>query len=91
MGETLLHFAAMSGNAALCRYLLEMGANANAENDSGENPLHYAMWNPRHETHIDLARLFVQKGEVDPTQSYIFNGIIHSYQGSAETFRFLVH
>lgn len=41
-GNTLLVFAAMSGNADLVAYLLEKGANAQEAYSDGTTPLHYA-------------------------------------------------
>lgn len=38
-GDTLLHVAAEYGHESLVRFLLEMGADVNAINDSGETPL----------------------------------------------------
>lgn len=40
---TPLHFAADTGNAAIGKFLIEMGANVNAETLGGEIPLHRAV------------------------------------------------
>jgi len=44
-GMTLLHFAAMKGNADMAAFLLERGADVNAVNKSNETPLLWACTN----------------------------------------------
>ncbi|PKX88939.1 uncharacterized protein P174DRAFT_471363 [Aspergillus novofumigatus IBT 16806] len=90
-GDTALHFAALSGNPDLVAFLLCNGADANVENASGENALHLAMVSPREEEHLELARLLVEKGQVDPMGSVRESGVIHSYAGPVEAFRYLIH
>jgi hypothetical protein len=90
-GDTALHFAASSGNPDLVAFLLYNGADANVENTSGENALHLAMISPREEEHLELARLLVEKGQVDPMGSVRESGVIHSYAGPVDAFRYLIH
>ncbi|RHZ67886.1 hypothetical protein CDV55_107918 [Aspergillus turcosus] len=90
-GDTALHFAAFSGNPELVAFLLYNGADANVENTSGENALHLAMISPREEEHLQLARLLVERGQVDPIGSAPEFGIVHSYAGPVEAFRYLIH
>lgn len=90
-GDTALHFAALSGNPELVAFLLYNGADAHVENTSGENALHLAMISPREEEHVELARLLVEKGQVDPMGSVRQSGVVHSYAGPVEAFRYLIH
>ncbi|KAH2710086.1 hypothetical protein KXV24_009266 [Aspergillus fumigatus] len=90
-GDTALHFAALSGNPELVAFLLYNGADARVENTSGENALHLAMISPREEEHVELARLLVEKGQVDPMGSVRQTGVVHSYAGPVEAFRYLIH
>ncbi|KAH1275116.1 hypothetical protein KXW28_002216 [Aspergillus fumigatus] len=90
-GDTALHFAALSGNPELVAFLLYNGADAHVENTSGENALHLAMISPREEEHVELARLLVEKGQVDPMGSVRQTGVVHSYAGAVEAFRYLIH
>lgn len=62
--ETPLHAAALHGNTAMCRWLLEKGANPQArladqtDFQSGWLPLHSAAWSGS----IEVARLLMEKG-----------------------------
>ncbi|KAE9355106.1 hypothetical protein PR003_g3017 [Phytophthora rubi] len=47
-GNTPLHHAAEGGHLTLCKLLLANGANINAQNKSGETPLHFAIASQRH-------------------------------------------
>jgi hypothetical protein len=52
----------------------------------------YAMWSPREDKHLELARLFIDWGQVDPvTISGSQYGIIHSYSGPPETFDYMIN
>lgn len=42
-GLTVLHFAVLTGNAKMTRFLLDKGANPNALSEYGETPLHLAL------------------------------------------------
>lgn len=55
------------------------------------NALHLAMISPREEEHVELARLLVEKGQVDPMGSVRQTGVVHSYAGAVEAFRYLIH
>ncbi|KAE8910896.1 hypothetical protein PF003_g5160 [Phytophthora fragariae] len=62
-GNTPLHHAAEGGHLTLCKLLLANGANINAQNKSGETPLHFAIASQRHgvcihfvENHADFLR-----------------------------------
>lgn len=50
------------------------------------------MWSPREDKHLELARLFIDRGQVDPvTISGSKYGIIHSYSGPPETFEYMIN
>ncbi|KAE9042144.1 hypothetical protein PR002_g4073 [Phytophthora rubi] len=62
-GNTPLHHAAEGGHLTLCKLLLANGANINAQNKSGETPLHFAIASQRHgvcihfvENHADVLK-----------------------------------
>jgi ankyrin repeat protein len=52
-GDSLLHIAAMRGDARTASLLLEAGADPNAPGDMSNTPLHYAYWK-RHDEVIEL-------------------------------------
>ena len=61
VGDTVLHLAAAALNATAVGYILDAGADPNAENRRGATPLHYAcdprpasggVWNPRRQAEI---------------------------------------
>ncbi|KAE8381609.1 ankyrin repeat-containing domain protein [Aspergillus bertholletiae] len=89
-GQTVLHYSAMSGNTELVYFLLQIGVDANAETVEGENALEYAMSSSPEDKHYDLARLFVDRGQVDPMKQGSRTSVIHSYCGPPEVFRYLV-
>jgi hypothetical protein len=50
------------------------------------------MWSPREDKHLELARLFIDRGQVDPVMiSGSQYGIIHSYSGPPETFEYVIN
>jgi ankyrin repeat protein len=49
-GLTTLHFACLTGNSTMTRFLLEHGANPNALSEYGEAPLHLALRTTLHGT-----------------------------------------
>jgi uncharacterized protein len=55
-GNTLLHFAARSGNVELIKKLIESGEDVNAENNKGETPLQIADKYAMHEAYVELTR-----------------------------------
>lgn len=64
-GETALHVAADAGRLEVVQFLLERGADANAqEPDQGQTPLTYAIM----AEHADVAEALV-RGGADPLQS----------------------
>lgn len=61
VGDTVLHLAAAALNATAVGFILDAGADPNAENRRGATPLHYAcdprpasggVWNPRRQAEI---------------------------------------
>jgi ankyrin repeat protein len=57
-GDSLLHIAAMRGDARTASLLLKAGANPNAAGDMGYTPLHYAYW----KRHNDVTELLLAHG-----------------------------
>ena len=57
-GETCLKAAAEHGHLAICRLLLDKGAQVEARNRYGCTPLHYAAWNG----HVEIVRLLCDRG-----------------------------
>lgn len=48
------------------------------------------MGSPREDKHLELARLFIDRGQVDPMASGSQYGIIHAYHGPPETFEYMI-
>jgi len=53
-----LHFAANNGHVDVVRFLLEKGANVNAQDHRGRTPLHLAAL----DGHVDVVRFLLEKG-----------------------------
>lgn len=45
LGDTALHWAAMSGHATIVEFLVSNGADVNARNQFRDTPLHWAAMN----------------------------------------------
>ena len=58
IGQTSLHVAAIWGNLAVARVLLDAGASVNAVNQFGATPLHFAAQNKR----VEMAKLLLKRG-----------------------------
>ena len=65
IGQTSLHVAAIWGNLAVARVLLDAGASANAVNQFGATPLHFAAQNKR----VEMAKLLLERGADTQAQS----------------------
>jgi len=72
-GDTILHLAAAALNVAAARYILDAGADPNAQNRRGATPLHYAcdprpasggVWHPRRQTEM-ISRLLEQGADIE--------------------------
>jgi ankyrin repeat protein len=57
-GDSLLHIAAMRGDARTAELLLNAGADPNAPGDMSYTPLHYAHW----KRHDDVIALLLAHG-----------------------------
>jgi hypothetical protein len=57
-GSTCLIVAALNGHFAICRLLLDKGAQLEAKDSDGWTPLHYAAWNG----HVEFVRLICDHG-----------------------------
>mgnify|MGYP001224649065 CR=1 FL=1 len=68
-GESLLHWAAGSGNDEICKYLLDLGSYINAENIYGCNPLFYASLKEKFST----VKLLLENGANFESKS-VFSG-----------------
>lgn len=58
IGQTSLHVAAIWGNLAVARVLLDAGASVNVVNQFGATPLHFAAQNKR----VEMAKLLLKRG-----------------------------
>jgi ankyrin repeat protein len=66
-GWTALHLATRNGSVGCVNYCLEMGANANAGNDSGYTPLYFASsWG-----HLNVVHVLLDAGAIVDTTSKI--------------------
>ncbi|XP_075767091.1 ankyrin repeat domain-containing protein 39 [Pelodiscus sinensis] len=61
-GYTALHYASRNGHSAVCQFLLQSGAQCNAQTHGGATALHRASYGG----HLDVARLLLAQG-ADPT------------------------
>ena len=57
-GMTCLHAAADNGHLAICRLLIDKGAQVEAKNSHGWTPLHHAAYRG----HIEIVRLLCDRG-----------------------------
>jgi ankyrin repeat protein len=57
-GDTCLLIAAYNGHLAICRLLLDKGAQLEAENSHGNTPLHFAAA----KGHVEIVRLLFDRG-----------------------------
>jgi len=57
-GRTCLHTATMNGHLAICRLLIDKGAQLEAKDDSGWTPLHWAA----NRGHVEIVRLLCDCG-----------------------------
>ncbi|KAE9218196.1 hypothetical protein PF002_g16577 [Phytophthora fragariae] len=64
-GNTPLHHAAEGGHLTLCKLLLANGANINAQNKSGETPLHFAIASQRHGVCIHFVENHADAGHTE--------------------------
>ena len=56
LGFTALHWAAQCGHLDICELLLHSGANVNAQNQTGDTPLHLAAYETTHQdTHHSVS------------------------------------
>ncbi len=65
-GRTCIITAAYNGHLAICRLLIDKGAQLEAKDDSGCTPLHEAAC----QGHVEIARLLCDRGADVEAQSY---------------------
>ena len=90
--NTPLHSAAFHRNFYFARKLLDNGANATAENDQGETPLHLVARNGYREDGVRGAQLLLENGMDVDTPNADQNTPLHvaSYLGKLEIARVLL-
>ena len=67
-GQTCIMIAAYNGHLAICRLLIDKGAQVKAKNSYGNTPLHWAAV----EGHIEIVRLLCDRGA--DVEAYNING-----------------
>ena len=87
---SVLYATAWTGNVALAQYLIDKGANVNAQASGGETALHRAAWNG----YTDMVKLLVEKG-ADVNVIYNANGGLSvlscaAESGNIETVKYLI-
>ncbi|KAE9376176.1 ankyrin [Stipitochalara longipes BDJ] len=96
-GSTLLHYAASSSHAELCKWLIDQGIDCNAVNISLRTPLHNAgasvsLQNRRGDKLRDTMRVLVEFGHIDPMAiSKAGQTTLHNFMGAAEPYQYLIH
>ncbi|KAF8763623.1 Serine/threonine-protein phosphatase 6 like protein [Argiope bruennichi] len=63
-GFSLLHIAAQFGHLNIMKYLIEIGADINSENDAGTKPIHFAA----REGHKDIVQFLL---DIDPSSKHL--------------------
>ena len=58
LGNTPLHYAALTGNKDIAKILIEKGGNAESKNNFGRTPLHYGARKGNH----NIIEIFIKKG-----------------------------
>ena len=82
MGWTPLILAAYTGDPALCRRLLENGANPNKTNTNGTTPLMYAFSGNEDHKCVQTARVLIEFG-ANPEKTDKFGLTLENYHPSA--------
>ena len=69
-GKTALHLASERGNLMMVKFLINRGAQIEAKNNGGQNPLHYA-YNP------EVAKYLIDNGtEIESKDNYGFTSLL---------------
>jgi len=93
-GHTLLHFASHHGRIETARFLLDHGANANAENKRGQKPLHLLLEGDHNSQDVlTFALLLLERGADVDAQDKDHATPLHfaSYHGKLEIARVLLN